>query len=62
MVRMKTLELRCKDYKDQVVNLWKHVKGNNEVIKEMQGSVTPLTKKVTLLEGKVKELEEQCSS
>ena len=38
------------------------MKGNNEVIKEMQGSVTPLTKKVTLLEGKVKELEEQCSS
>ena len=38
------------------------MKGNNEVIKELQGSVTPLTEKVALLEGKVKELEERCSS
>ena len=59
---MKTLELRCEDYKDQMVNLQKRVKNNNEVIKELQGFVTPLTEKVTLLEGKVKELEERCSS
>lgn len=62
MVRMKTLELRCDDYKDQMVNLQKHVKNNNEAIKELQGFVTPLTEKVALLEGKVKELEERCSS
>ena len=59
---MKTLELRCDDYKDQMVNLRKHVKNNNEAIKELQGFVTPLTEKVALLEGKVKELEERCSS
>ena len=35
MVRMKTLELRRGDYEDQVVNLQKCVKGNNEVIKEL---------------------------
>nr|XP_023912936.1 uncharacterized protein LOC112024543 [Quercus suber] len=62
MVRIKTPELRCKDYEDQVVNLWKCVKGNNEVIKELQGSITPLTKKGALLEGKVKELEDRCFS
>ena len=58
MVGMKTIELRCGDYEDQMINLRKHVKNNNEVIKELQGSVIPLTEKVALLEGKVKELEE----
>lgn len=58
MVRMKTLELRCGDYEDQVVNLWKHLKNNNEVIKELQESVSPLTEKVATLEAKEKELEE----
>nr|POF18990.1 hypothetical protein CFP56_26422 [Quercus suber] len=62
MVRMKTFELRCGDYEDQMVNLWKRVKNNNEVIKELQGFVTPLTEKVAFLEGKVKEPEKQCSS
>ena len=42
-------------------NHWKRVKGNNEDIKELQGSVTPLIEKVAFLEGKVKELEERCS-
>uniref|UniRef100_A0A7N2LHS7 Uncharacterized protein n=1 Tax=Quercus lobata TaxID=97700 RepID=A0A7N2LHS7_QUELO len=37
-------------------------KGNNEAIKELQGFVTLLTEKVALLEGKVKELKERCSS
>ncbi|KAK9998088.1 hypothetical protein SO802_017691 [Lithocarpus litseifolius] len=46
----------------KVVNLRKHVKGNNEVIKELQGSVTLLTEQVALLEGKVKELDKQFSS
>lgn len=35
-VRMKIIELRCGNYEDQVINLWKHVKGYNEVIKELQ--------------------------
>ena len=41
-----------------MVNLQKCVKGNNKVIKELHGFVTPLTMKVAPLEGKVKELED----
>uniref|UniRef100_A0A7N2MSK0 Uncharacterized protein n=1 Tax=Quercus lobata TaxID=97700 RepID=A0A7N2MSK0_QUELO len=59
---VKTLELRCGDYEDQVVKLQNHLKSNNEVIKELQGFVFPPTEKVTILEARVKELEEQWSS
>ena len=45
-----------------MINLQKRVKNNNEVIKELQGSVIPLTEKVAFLEGKVKELKKRCSS
>ena len=62
-MRMKTLELWCRDYEDQMANLWKRVKNNNEVIKELKGFVTPLKeKKVAFSGGKVKELKERCSS
>ncbi|KAK9991530.1 hypothetical protein SO802_026515 [Lithocarpus litseifolius] len=42
VVRIKTFELWCGDYKDHEVNLRKCMKGNNE--------------------GRMKELEERCSS
>lgn len=57
MARMKILELRCEDYEDQVVNLWNCLENNNEVIKGLQESVSPLIEKVAILEAKVKELE-----
>ena len=61
MVRIKTLEQRCGDYEDQLVSFKKHQKDNNEIIKELQESVSPLIEKVATQEAKVKELEEQCS-
>ena len=62
MVRMKTLKLRCGDYKDQLVGFKKRQKDNNKIINKLQESISPLTKKVATHEAKVKELEEQCSS
>ncbi|XP_030967464.1 uncharacterized protein LOC115987987 isoform X1 [Quercus lobata] len=62
MVRMKILELRCKDYEDQVVALRKRLENNIEVIKGLSEFVSPLIEKVAILETKVKELEVQCAS
>lgn len=61
-MRMKILKLRCKDYEDQVVALRKRLENNIEVIKGLSEFVSPLIKKVAILETKVKELEVQCAS